>query len=114
MALSDTVIKPRGPEASAVREVTGHWWLWLVAGGRRLVRPQRLERPRRAGRRCPAQHLRAGRQGQEFANSIGCDVVTADAVPDWTAMHGRARVDGELWCDGTTARPQHSLGAMLA
>jgi hypothetical protein len=29
-------------------------------------------------------------------------------------MHGRARVDGELWCDGTTARPQHSLGAMLA
>jgi len=53
-------------------------------------------------------------KAKTFANSIGCDVVTADAVPDWTAMHGRVRVDGELWCEGATANPQHQLGAMLA
>jgi hypothetical protein len=49
-----------------------------------------------------------------LANSSGSDVVTADAVPDWTAMRGRVRVDGELWCEGTTANSQHSLGAKLA
>lgn len=53
-------------------------------------------------------------KSKTFANSIGCDVVTPDAVPDWTAMRGRVRVDGEQWCEGTTANPQHSLGAMLA
>jgi 2-keto-4-pentenoate hydratase/2-oxohepta-3-ene-1,7-dioic acid hydratase in catechol pathway len=53
-------------------------------------------------------------KAKTFANSIGSDVVTADAVPDWTAMRGRVRVDGELWCEGTTAAPQHTLGAMLA
>jgi 2-keto-4-pentenoate hydratase/2-oxohepta-3-ene-1,7-dioic acid hydratase in catechol pathway len=53
-------------------------------------------------------------KAKTFANSIGSDVVTADAVPDWTAMHGRVRVDGELWCEGTTAGPQHTLGALLA
>jgi 2-keto-4-pentenoate hydratase/2-oxohepta-3-ene-1,7-dioic acid hydratase in catechol pathway len=53
-------------------------------------------------------------KAKTFANSIGCDVVTADAVPDWTAMRGRVHVNGELWCEGTTAHPQHSLGAMLA
>ena len=29
-------------------------------------------------------------------------------------MRGRVRIDGELWCEGTTANPQHTLGAMLA
>jgi 2-keto-4-pentenoate hydratase/2-oxohepta-3-ene-1,7-dioic acid hydratase in catechol pathway len=53
-------------------------------------------------------------KAKTFANSIGSDVVTADAVPDWTAMRGRVLVDDELWCEGTTADPQHSLGAMLA
>jgi len=53
-------------------------------------------------------------KSKSFANSIGCDVLTADALPDWTAATGRVRVDGELWCEGTTAGPQHSLGAMLA
>jgi 2-keto-4-pentenoate hydratase/2-oxohepta-3-ene-1,7-dioic acid hydratase in catechol pathway len=53
-------------------------------------------------------------KAKTFATSIGCDVVTADEVPDWTAMRGRVRVDGELWCEGVTADPQHSLGAMLA
>ncbi len=49
-----------------------------------------------------------------FANSLGCDVLTADAVPDWQRMSGRVRVDGELWCEGTTAGAQHDVGAMLA
>jgi 2-keto-4-pentenoate hydratase/2-oxohepta-3-ene-1,7-dioic acid hydratase in catechol pathway len=53
-------------------------------------------------------------KAKTFANSIGCDVVTADAIPDWTAVRGRVRVDGDLWCEGTTADPQHTLGAMLA
>lgn len=53
-------------------------------------------------------------KSKTFANSIGCDVVSTDAVPDWTAMSGRVRVDGELWCEGNTANPQHTLGAMLA
>lgn len=53
-------------------------------------------------------------KAKTFANSIGCDVITADALPDWTTATGRVRVDGEQWCEGTTANPQHTLGAMLA
>jgi 2-keto-4-pentenoate hydratase/2-oxohepta-3-ene-1,7-dioic acid hydratase in catechol pathway len=53
-------------------------------------------------------------KAKTFANSIGCDVLTADALPDWTQATGRVRVDGEVWCEGTAAGPQHSLGAMLA
>jgi 2-keto-4-pentenoate hydratase/2-oxohepta-3-ene-1,7-dioic acid hydratase in catechol pathway len=53
-------------------------------------------------------------KSKSFGNSIGCDVLTADSVPDWTTATGRVRVDGEVWCEGTTAGPQHSLGAMLA
>ena len=40
-----------------------------------------------------------------FANSLGCDVLSADELPDWTAATGRVRVDGEVWCEGTTASP---------
>jgi len=53
-------------------------------------------------------------KSKSFANSIGCDVLTSDALPDWTRATGRVRVDGELWCEGTTANPAHPLGAMLA
>jgi len=53
-------------------------------------------------------------KAKTFANSLGCDVLTADAVPDWQRMSGRVRVDGELWCEGTTAGAQHEVGAMLA
>lgn len=53
-------------------------------------------------------------KAKTFANSIGCDVVTADAVPDWTRMTGRVRVDGELWCEGSTAGPAHDVGEQLA
>jgi 2-keto-4-pentenoate hydratase/2-oxohepta-3-ene-1,7-dioic acid hydratase in catechol pathway len=53
-------------------------------------------------------------KSKTFANSIGADVVTTDEVPDWTRMTGRVRVDGELWCEGSTAGPQHGVGEMLA
>lgn len=53
-------------------------------------------------------------KSKTFANSVGPDVITADALPDWTMATGRVRVDGELWCEGTTAGPQHDIGAMLA
>ncbi|WP_210490990.1 fumarylacetoacetate hydrolase family protein [Patulibacter sp. SYSU D01012] len=53
-------------------------------------------------------------KAKTFANSIGCDVVTADAFGDWEQATGRVRVDGELWCEGGTAGPAHGLGAMLA
>jgi 2-keto-4-pentenoate hydratase/2-oxohepta-3-ene-1,7-dioic acid hydratase in catechol pathway len=53
-------------------------------------------------------------KSKTFANSIGCDVLTADALPDWTQATGRVRVDGEVWCEGSAANPQHTLGAMLA
>jgi 2-keto-4-pentenoate hydratase/2-oxohepta-3-ene-1,7-dioic acid hydratase in catechol pathway len=53
-------------------------------------------------------------KSKSFANSIGCDVLTADALPDWTTATGRVRVDGMQWCEGATANPRHTLGAMLA
>lgn len=53
-------------------------------------------------------------KAKTFANSLGADVLTADALPDWTRATGRVRVDGELWCEGSTAGPQHDVGAMLA
>lgn len=53
-------------------------------------------------------------KAKTFANSIGCDVVTPDELGDWTTATGRVRVDGELWCEGTTANPAHGLGEMLA
>ena len=49
-----------------------------------------------------------------FANSIGCDVVTADEFGDWKQATGRVRVDGEVWCEGSTANPAHDIGEMLA
>jgi 2-keto-4-pentenoate hydratase/2-oxohepta-3-ene-1,7-dioic acid hydratase in catechol pathway len=53
-------------------------------------------------------------KSKTFANSIGCDVVTADELPDWQQAKGRVRVDGELWCEGSTAGAQHDIGEMLA
>lgn len=53
-------------------------------------------------------------KAKTFANSIGCDVLTADELPDWQAATGRVRVDGEVWCEGTTAGAAHDIGAMLA
>jgi 2-keto-4-pentenoate hydratase/2-oxohepta-3-ene-1,7-dioic acid hydratase in catechol pathway len=53
-------------------------------------------------------------KAKTFANSIGADVITADELPNWQAATGRVRVDGELWCEGTTAGAAHDVGAMLA
>ena len=53
-------------------------------------------------------------KSKTFANSIGSDVITADELPDWQAARGRVRVDGEVWCEGTTAGAAHDIGAMLA
>jgi 2-keto-4-pentenoate hydratase/2-oxohepta-3-ene-1,7-dioic acid hydratase in catechol pathway len=53
-------------------------------------------------------------KSKTFANSIGADLITADELPDWTRATGRVRVDGEVWCEGSTAGPQHDVGAMLA
>jgi len=53
-------------------------------------------------------------KSKTFANSIGADVITADELPDWQTARGRARVDGEVWCEGTTAGAVHDVGAMLA
>ena len=53
-------------------------------------------------------------KSKTFANSIGCDVVTADEFGDWQQATGRVRVDGEQWCEGATAGAQHDIGEMLA
>lgn len=53
-------------------------------------------------------------KSKTFANSIGADVITADELPDWQGATGRVRVDGELWCEGSTAGAAHDVGAMLA
>jgi 2-keto-4-pentenoate hydratase/2-oxohepta-3-ene-1,7-dioic acid hydratase in catechol pathway len=53
-------------------------------------------------------------KSKTFANSIGCDVVTADQFGDWKQATGRAWVDDELWCEGATTGPAHDLGEMLA
>jgi 2-keto-4-pentenoate hydratase/2-oxohepta-3-ene-1,7-dioic acid hydratase in catechol pathway len=53
-------------------------------------------------------------KSKTFANSIGSDVVTADAFGDWKEATGRVRVDGELWCEGATRGPAHDIGEMLA
>jgi 2-keto-4-pentenoate hydratase/2-oxohepta-3-ene-1,7-dioic acid hydratase in catechol pathway len=53
-------------------------------------------------------------KSKTFANSMGCDVVTASAMGDWRTATGRVRVDGELWCEGTTAGAVHDIGDMLA
>ncbi len=53
-------------------------------------------------------------KSKTFANTIGCDVVTADEFGDWKRATGRVRVDGELWCEGATANPVHDIGEMLA
>ena len=53
-------------------------------------------------------------KSKTFANSIGSDVVTADEFGDWKLATGRVRVDGEVWCEGSTANPAHDIGEMLA
>jgi 2-keto-4-pentenoate hydratase/2-oxohepta-3-ene-1,7-dioic acid hydratase in catechol pathway len=72
-----------------------------------------------SAREVQAEEVRHGVFGpavksKTFANSLGCDVLSAEEMPDWTAARGRVRVDGEVWCEGTTAGPAHDVGEMLA
>ncbi|MBJ7521264.1 MAG: fumarylacetoacetate hydrolase family protein [Solirubrobacteraceae bacterium] len=53
-------------------------------------------------------------KAKTFANSIGSEIVTADEFGDWKLATGRVRVDGEVWCEGSTANPAHDIGEMLA
>jgi 2-keto-4-pentenoate hydratase/2-oxohepta-3-ene-1,7-dioic acid hydratase in catechol pathway len=53
-------------------------------------------------------------KAKTFANTIGSDVLTASSMPDWRTATGRVRVDGEQWCEGTTAGAVHDIGDMLA
>jgi 2-keto-4-pentenoate hydratase/2-oxohepta-3-ene-1,7-dioic acid hydratase in catechol pathway len=53
-------------------------------------------------------------KSKTFANSIGCDVLAASAIGDWRTATGRVRVDGEVWCEGTTAGAAHDVSEMLA
>jgi 2-keto-4-pentenoate hydratase/2-oxohepta-3-ene-1,7-dioic acid hydratase in catechol pathway len=72
-----------------------------------------------SAREVQAEEARHGMFGpavksKTFANSIGCDVLSADELPDWASARGRVRVDGEVWCEGSTAGPAHDVGEMLA
>jgi 2-keto-4-pentenoate hydratase/2-oxohepta-3-ene-1,7-dioic acid hydratase in catechol pathway len=72
-----------------------------------------------SAREVQAEEARHGMFGpavksKTFANSIGADVVSDDAFPDWRTATGRVRVDGEVWCEGRTAGPAHDVGEMLA
>ena len=53
-------------------------------------------------------------KSKTFANSLGCDVLTPEELPDWGAARGRVRVDGEVWCEGTTGGAVHDVGELLA
>jgi 2-keto-4-pentenoate hydratase/2-oxohepta-3-ene-1,7-dioic acid hydratase in catechol pathway len=53
-------------------------------------------------------------KAKTFANAIGCDVVTPDELGDWRAVTGRVRVDGEPWCEGSTAGSVFDIGEMIA
>lgn len=72
-----------------------------------------------SAREVQAEEARHGMFGpavksKSFANSLGADLVTPDELPDWTAVRGRVRVDGELWCEGDTASPAHGIGELIA
>ena len=54
-------------------------------------------------------------KSKSFANSMGSVLVSADEIlPRWERLRGRVAVNGETWCEGTTAGAQHDPGAMVA
>jgi 2-keto-4-pentenoate hydratase/2-oxohepta-3-ene-1,7-dioic acid hydratase in catechol pathway len=91
------------PSPAEAREAVGGWFV-LNDWSAREVQAEEA----RHGMFGPAV------KSKTFANSIGCDVVSADELPDWRAATGRVRVDGEVWCEGSTADPAHDVGEMLA
>lgn len=53
-------------------------------------------------------------KAKSFATGLGTTVVTADAVLDrWDRVEGRVRVNGELWCEGSTAGGRFSLDEVI-
>lgn len=53
-------------------------------------------------------------KAKSFATGLGTTVVTADAVLDrWDQVEGRVRVNGELWCEGSTAGGRFSLDEVI-
>jgi 2-keto-4-pentenoate hydratase/2-oxohepta-3-ene-1,7-dioic acid hydratase in catechol pathway len=91
------------PTAAEAREAIGGWFV-LNDWSAREVQAEEA----RHGMFGPAV------KSKTFANSVGADVVSADALPDWRTATGRVRVDGEVWCEGGTADPAHDVGEMLA
>lgn len=54
-------------------------------------------------------------KAKSFATGMGAVVVTADDVlPRWDRITGRARVNGEVWCEGSTAGGLFSLDDVIA
>ncbi len=54
-------------------------------------------------------------KAKNFANGMSVTVVTADEVlPHVESLAVRVVVNGELWGEGSTAGPQHSLAEMVA
>ncbi len=54
-------------------------------------------------------------KAKSFATGMGPVLVTADEIlPRWDRVTGRVEVNGELWCEGSTAGAIHSLDDVIA
>lgn len=54
-------------------------------------------------------------KAKSFATGMAPVLVTADEVlPTWDRVTGRVHVNGELWCEGSTAGGVHSLDDVIA
>ncbi|MBA5639133.1 fumarylacetoacetate hydrolase family protein [Duganella sp. LX20W] len=54
-------------------------------------------------------------KAKTFAGAMSAIVVTPDEVlPRWGDIRGRVRVNGDVWCEGSTANSMYGLGDMVA
>jgi len=54
-------------------------------------------------------------KAKNFANGMSMTVVTADEIlPKVENLRGKVTVNGQVWGEGSTAGPQHSLAEMVA
>ncbi|MDO9353717.1 MAG: fumarylacetoacetate hydrolase family protein [Solirubrobacteraceae bacterium] len=54
-------------------------------------------------------------KAKSFATGMGSTVVTADELlPRWNRVAGRVYVNGDLWCEGSTAGGRFSLDEIVA
>ena len=54
-------------------------------------------------------------KAKSFATAMAPTVVTADEIlPGWDRLSGRVHVNGERWCEGTTAGGRFSLDEVIA